>query len=214
LFDFSGTLFRLQEQDSWFAGMDLSDRVQAEVMARLTHPTDRSVEMTEQTYHAWLNRDLAPNLHREAYLHVLRVSGLADEHAEALYQRVIDPAHWTPYPDAVRVLRSLREHGIKTAIVSNIAWDIRAAFAAAGAEADEFVLSFEVGFAKPDHRMFQTALDLLAVSADEAVMIGDSDENDGAARTLGSEFVLVDPLPIAERPTALVDALSRLGLPA
>ena len=92
--------------------------------------------------------------------------------------------------------------------------DIRAAFAAAGAEADEFVLSFEVGFAKPDHRMFQTALDLLAVSADEAVMMGDSDENDGAARTLGSEFVLVDPLPIAERPTALVDALSRLGLPA
>jgi HAD superfamily hydrolase (TIGR01509 family) len=214
LFDFSGTLFRLEEDDSWFAGMDLNDQVQAELMARLTHPTDRSVEMTEKTYHAWLNRDLAPNLHREAYLHVLRVSGLADEHAEALYRRVIDPAHWAPYPDCVEVLRSLRAHDLKTAVVSNIAWDIRSAFAAAGAEADEFVLSFEVGAAKPDHRIFRAALDALEVEAAETVMVGDSEENDGAAREVGCDFVLVDPLPIAERPTALVDALRRLGVPA
>ena len=31
--------------------------------------------MTPEAHHAWVNRDLAPHLHREAYLHVLRESG-------------------------------------------------------------------------------------------------------------------------------------------
>ncbi|MCW2558572.1 MAG: putative hydrolase, haloacid dehalogenase-like family, partial [Mycobacterium sp.] len=101
LFDYSGTLFRLEESDSWFAGMQVDDRavdahVKAELMRRLTAPTGRSVEMDEQTYQAWVNRDLAPHLHREAYLHVLRESGLADHHAEALYDRVVSPSSWTP----------------------------------------------------------------------------------------------------------------------
>ncbi len=68
----------------------------------------------------------------------------------SLYNRVVDPASWTPYPDTVEVLRSLREHKLKTAVVSNIAFDIRPAFQTAGAHADEFVLSFEVGAVKPD----------------------------------------------------------------
>ena len=71
-------------------------------MRRLTAPTGRSVEMGPEEYHAWVNRDLAPHLHREAYLHVLRESGVADHHAESLYQRVITPASWTPYPDTAR----------------------------------------------------------------------------------------------------------------
>ena len=43
-------------------------------------------------------------------------------------------------------------------------------------------------------------------------MIGDSDENDGAARQLGCDFALVDPLPINDRPTGLVAALRDRGL--
>ena len=67
LFDFSGTLFRLEEQDSWFAGMAVDERevdghVQAELMRRLTAPTGRSVSMTDEQYRAWANRDLAPHL--------------------------------------------------------------------------------------------------------------------------------------------------------
>src|SRR6478752_3036505 len=95
LFDYSGTLFRLEEDESWFEGITVDERevdghVQAELMRRLTTPVGQSVEMTGEAYHAWVNRDLAPHLHREAYLHVLRESGLADQHAEALYDRVID----------------------------------------------------------------------------------------------------------------------------
>ena len=204
LFDFSGTLASLEARDDWFTGTGLDAAQRADVMDRLTHPT------ASVTHHAWEYRDLDPALHREAYLHVLQTSGLADEHAEELYRLVTDPAEWSVYPDTAFVLTSLRQNGIRTAVVSNIAWDIRPVLTAA--EVDEFVLSFEVGAAKPDPRIFTEALARLDVPAEQALMIGDSEENDGAARELGCSFALVDPLPIANRPTGLIDALRVHGV--
>ncbi|OBA84722.1 haloacid dehalogenase [Mycobacteriaceae bacterium 1482268.1] len=219
MFDYSGTLFRLEGDDSWFEGMQVDERevdghVQAELMRRLTAPTGRSVEMTPAAYETWVNRDLEPHLHREAYLHVLRESGLPGHHAEALYARVIDPASWTPYPDTAEVLHALHRDGIKTAVVSNIAFDVRPAFQAIGVAdvIDEFVLSFEVGAIKPSPAIFQTTLTRLGVAAEYALMVGDSEEADGGARALGCGFALVDPLPTAQRPAALRNALSRHGL--
>ena len=204
LFDFSGTLASLEARDDWFTGTGFDAAQRANVMDRLTHPT------ASVTHHAWEYRDLDPALHREAYLHVLQTSGLADEHAEELYRLVTDPAEWSVYPDTAFVLTSLRLNGIRTAVVSNIAWDIRPVLTAA--EVDEFVLSFEVGAAKPDPRIFTEALARLDVPAEQALMIGDSEENDGAARELGCSFALVDPLPIANRPTGLIDALREGGV--
>ncbi|MFG1935036.1 HAD family hydrolase [Mycobacterium sp. NPDC048908] len=219
LFDYSGTLFRLEEDDSWFEGIEVDERhvgghVQAELMRRLTAPTGQHVDMTPEAYHAWVNRDLAPHLHREAYLHVLRESGLADHHAEALYGLVIDPLNWTPYPDTADVLEGLHRQGIKTAVVSNIAFDVRPAFAALGVAGyvDEFVLSFEVGAIKPDAAIFQAALSRLGVEAGRAVMVGDSDEADGGARAIGCGFSLVDPLPTAQRADGLLAAIADHGV--
>ena len=222
LFDFSGTLFRLEEDESWFAGITLDSdenrevdgHVQAELMRRLTAPTGRSVHMTPEALHAWVNRDLAPHLHREAYLHVLRESGLARHHAESLYSRVINPASWTPYPDTVDVFTELRQRGLKTAVVSNIAFDVRPAFERIGiaGDVDEFVLSYEVGAVKPDPAIFQTTLDRLGVAGEHALMVGDSDEADGGARASGCGFALVDPLPTAERADGLVSALRAHGV--
>ena len=204
LFDFSGTLASLEARDEWFTGTGFDAAQRANVMDRLTHPT------ASVPHHAWKYRDLDPALHREAYLHVLQTSGLADEHAEELYRLVTDPAEWSVYPDTAFALTSLRLNGIRTAVVSNIAWDIRPVLTAA--EVDEFVLSFEVGAAKPDPRIFTEALARLDVPAEQALMIGDSEENDGAARELGCSFALVDPLPIADRPTGLIDALRVHGV--
>ena len=219
LFDYSGTLFRLEEDDSWFEGIQVDERevdvhVQAELMRRLTAPTGRSVEMTPQAYQAWVNRDLEPHLHREAYLHVLGQSGLADHQAVTLYERVIDPASWTAYPDTAEVLKGLHRQGIKTAVVSNIAFDVRPAFEAIGAadDVDAFVLSFEVGAIKPDAAIFEAALGQLGVAAEDAVMVGDSEEADGGARVLGCGFLLVDPLPTTQRPDALRTALTKYGV--
>jgi HAD superfamily hydrolase (TIGR01509 family) len=219
LFDYSGTLFRLEGDASWFEGITVDERevdehVQAELMRRLTAPVGHSVEMTPEAHHAWINRDLAPHLHREAYLHVLRESGLADHHAEALYDRVIDTSSWTPYPDTASVLKGLHRQGIKTAVVSNIAFDVRPAFEAIGAAdcVNEFVLSFEIGAIKPDAAIFETALARLGVGASHAVMVGDSDEADGGARALGCGFILVDPLPTVERRDGLKTALTDFGV--
>jgi HAD superfamily hydrolase (TIGR01509 family) len=219
LFDYSGTLFRLEEDDSWFEGMKVDERaidghVQAELMRRMTAPTGQHVEMTPQAYDAWVNRDLAPHLHREAYLHVLRESGVADDHAEEFYGLLIDPMNWTPYPDTAEVLKSLHRQGIKTAVVSNIAFDVRPAFEAIGAtdDVDEFVLSFEVGAVKPSAAIFETAMARLDVTAEYTVMVGDSEEADGGARAVGCGFLLVDPLPTWERPDGLRSALTGYGI--
>jgi len=219
LFDYSGTLFRLEEDDSWFEGIEVDERqidghVQAELMRRMTAPTGQHVEMTREAHHAWINRDLAPHLHREAYLHVLRESGVAQHHAETLYGLMIDPMNWTPYPDTAGVLEGLRKRGIKTAVVSNIAFDVRPAFAALGVEeyVDEFVLSFEVGAVKPNAAIFQTALTRLGVDAHAALMVGDSDEADGGARAIGCGFSLVDPLPTSQRTDGLTRALTEYGI--
>lgn len=206
LFDFSGTLARLEEDDGWFDGMGLDDGMRAAVMDRMTHPT------ATVDHHAWAHRDLDPGMHRAAYLHVLGEAGLSSTHAEALYQRCIDPAEWMLYPDTAVVLERLRDKGIRTAVVSNIAWDIRSVLNASGVKPDHYTLSYEVGAAKPDPRIFDSALAAIGVEPQRALMIGDSEENDGAARGLGCAFALVDPLPITERPTGLVDALRAAGV--
>lgn len=219
LFDYSGTLFRLEEDDSWFVGIEVDERqieghVQAELMRRMTAPTGQHVDMTPEAHHAWVNRDLEPHLHREAYLHVLRESGVADHHAETLYRLMTNPLNWTPYPDTAGVLEGLHRQGIKTAVVSNIAFDVRPAFESIGASGfvDEFVLSFEVGAIKPDAAIFETALNRLGVDAAHAVMVGDSDEADGGARAVGCGFALVDPLPTAQRRDGLRTALADHGV--
>jgi HAD superfamily hydrolase (TIGR01509 family) len=219
LFDYSGTLFRLEEDDSWFTGIQVDERavdghVQAELMRRLTQPTGKSVNMDDEQYRNWVNRDLEPHLHREAYLHVLRESGLPEHHAEALYDRVVDPASWTAYPDTAAVLASLKRQGLRIAVVSNIAFDVRPAFATLGVfeDVDEYVLSYEVGAIKPNPEIFETALERLGVAPEDALMVGDSEEADGGARAIGCAFALVDPLPTDARSDGLVKALSAAGL--
>lgn len=219
LFDFSGTLFRLEEDDSWFTDILVDEKavdehVRAELMHRLTVPTGRPVEMSDEQFESWINRDLQPHLHREAYLHVMRESGLTDEHARKLYARTVDPAYWVAYPDTADVLQRLRDRGIAVAVVSNIAWDIRAVFRNHGVDhlVTEFVLSFETGAVKPNPEIFQAALTRLGVDAADAVMVGDSEEADGGALAVGCRFALVDPLPVAARPDGLIRALTSAGV--
>jgi len=89
-----------------------------------------------------------------------------------------------PYPDSWPTLSWLRSGGIKTAVVSNCSPSSRPVVEGLGLEAltDGVVLSFEVGESKPQPGIFRTALQMLGVTADEALMIDDrSDYLDGAA---------------------------------
>lgn len=221
LFDFSGTLFRLEEDESWLAGITDTGGAtfdvhrQAELMRRLTAPTGQPVEMDAEEHHAWTNRDRDPRWHREAYLTVLRRSGVADpEQARELYGKVIDPSCWTVYPDTVPVVEALAGEGIAVGVLSNIAFDIRPAFAALGIDdhVSVFALSYEIGAVKPEPEIFRYAVDALGVTPARTLMIGDSEKADGAAREIGCAFRLVEPLPTAERPDGLWRALDAAGI--
>ena len=221
LFDFSGTLFRLEEDPTWFDGIHDADGTPvdgagaAELMRRMTAPVGETVEFDEVSRHAWRNRDLDPALHRQAYLHVLDKSGVTIlEQAESVYGRVIDADSWTPYPDTEAVLTKLAAQSIRVGVLSNIAFDIRPAFTARGLDryVDEFVLSFEVGHVKPQPEIFRHAVAALGVAPAVTLMVGDSDEADGAARAIGCSFALVDPVPTSERPDALLKALHEFGI--
>ncbi|MDE1669614.1 HAD family hydrolase [Nocardia gipuzkoensis] len=221
LFDFSGTLFRLEDDESWYADLTWPDGrafdvgEKAEIMRRMTAPVDHTAEFDAETQYAWDHRDLDPALHRKVMMHVLRDSGVpTDEDAERLYARLLDPLEWTPYPDSEAVLNHLAAQGVPVAVVSNIPFDIRPSFAARGWDrlVGAFTLSYEVGVMKPDPEIFHSALSELGVPAEAALMIGDSAEADGGAEAVGSRFALVQALPTAERPDALMTALRRHGL--
>jgi HAD superfamily hydrolase (TIGR01509 family) len=151
--------------------------------------------------------------HREWSLAWFRLAGLDDDLALGLYALDLESASHPFYPDVPFVLRALRERGCKVAVVSNIHFDVRPEFAAAGLDehVDTFVLSFEHGMQKPDRRMFEVALDALAVGAEEAIMVGDQPSLDGGAIRAGIATWLLPADAAADRPRGLDRLLTLTG---
>ncbi|MDF0531760.1 HAD family hydrolase [Tsukamurella sp. 8F] len=223
LFDFSGTLFRLEEDESWFAGYTDADGApiegesQAELMRRMTAPMGLPVPMDPDMEADWHQRDLDPVKHRRVYHHVLASSGIADpDQRTRLYGRIANPDCWTVYPDTADALRLLHGKGIRIGVLSNIAYDIRPAFVREGIDGlvDAYLLSFEVGAMKPSEDIFAAGVAALGAPAEQTLMVGDSEEADGGCRALGMPFVLVDPVPTAQRPDGLLTALRHAGITA
>jgi len=127
---------------------------------------------------------------------------------------MLDPASWQPYPDTRAALERLRDKGIPVAVVSNIAWDVRASFDRFDLTGlvTEFVLSFQEGSVKPAEKIFRIACDRIGVDPAHVLMIGDSQEADGGAAALGCAVEIIPALPTDERPDALLTALARHGL--
>ncbi|HUQ57748.1 HAD-IA family hydrolase [Lentzea sp.] len=194
LFDFSGTLFRLEHPDLESNG---------DLMRALTAPVGIADGLDPALADGWLQRDLDPEVHRWVHVKLLTDSLVPD--AEALYDQLVHPDSWQPYPDTRAALEHLRN--VPVAVVSNIAWDIRAVFEKYDLLhlVDEFVLSYEEGVIKPDPKIFTTACERLGVDPRDAVMVGDSEEADGGAEAVGCSFRLVNPVPTSDRPDALLD---------
>lgn len=164
LFDFSGTLFRVESTESWLRGAlaeaqmelaeaELAEAAQAlEAMGALPGGIDPSW-LPEDVASVWGVRDKSSELHRAAYTGLSRHVPLPDDRLhDLLYDRHMAPAAWGPYPDAADVLGALRERGIGVGVVSNIGWDLRPVFREHGLDAyvDAYVLSYEHGIQKPD----------------------------------------------------------------
>lgn len=211
LFDFSGTLFRFEPGPGWPSGAH-DETARARLVEVLTEPVALDGLLPPDVTELWHQRDLDPEAHRTVYMATLAHSGVAlsEEEAESVYTSLTDPAGWQPYPDTAAVLTSLREKGIPVAVVSNIAWDIRPMFREHGLDefVTEYVLSYVEGAAKPDPKIFTVACERIGADPANALMVGDSRENDGGAEAIGCPAVIVEPLPTARRPDALLAAVT------
>ncbi|MER5217054.1 HAD-IA family hydrolase [Streptomyces sp. NPDC002838] len=226
LFDFSGTLFRIESAESWLRA------VLAEAELSLTEPemlrTAQDLErvgalpggtvpdqrIPDELAALWDIRDKSAELHRAAYTGVSRQVPLPDPALyDALYDRHMTPAAWAPYPDASEVLRTLRERGIGVGVVSNIGWDLRPVFREHGLDPyiGTYVLSYEHGIQKPDPRLFETACATLGTDPRDVVMVGDDRRADGGAAVLGCGVHFVDHLPVTQRPDGLLPVLDLVG---
>jgi HAD superfamily hydrolase (TIGR01549 family) len=79
------------------------------------------------------------------------------------------------YPEVHDVLAALRERGIKLAVASNLAKPYAAPLLALlPFELDAYAWSFEVGYLKPDRRIFKWTCKRLGVAPENTLMIGDT----------------------------------------
>jgi HAD superfamily hydrolase (TIGR01509 family) len=207
LFDFSRTLFTVEDSLTWVqkaaaaAGVTIPPGEQEPLIERLItagRPGGPApLAIPPVVAEVFERRDLFPTDHRLAYETIIASAGLPHPAlARALYERLFADDGWVPYADTLPVLRALRRRGIRTAVVSNIGWDLRPLFAAHGMAdlVDAFVFSFEVGLVKPDPEIFTVACDKLGAEPGHTLMVGDEPADAGAV-SAGLHTLLIPPGP-------------------
>jgi HAD superfamily hydrolase (TIGR01549 family) len=101
--------------------------------------------------------------------------------------------HFELYEDALPVLDLLRATGLRLGLLSNTARDLDAFVEHHGLTVDAVLTSRVHGKTKPHEAIFRRMLELLDVAAAEAVMVGDTLEDDiEGAHQIGMGAVLVD----------------------
>ena len=101
--------------------------------------------------------------------------------------------HFEVYEDAPPVIDELRERGLKVGLLSNSARDLDVFVEHHGLTVDAVLTSQAHGKTKPHATIFRRMLELLGVPATEAMMVGDSVEDDiEGALAVGMHAVLVD----------------------
>jgi HAD superfamily hydrolase (TIGR01549 family) len=101
--------------------------------------------------------------------------------------------HFELYDDALPVLAALRAHGLKLGLLSNTERDLGLFVTHHGLDVDAVLTSRLHGKTKPHDSIFRRMLELLDVPAAEAVMVGDTVEDDvEGAKAVGMRAILVD----------------------
>jgi putative hydrolase of the HAD superfamily len=121
------------------------------------------------------------------------------------------------FEDVLPVLEDLRSAGLRIGLVSNGIRDLTAFVAHHRLAVDAIVDSRTHGRVKPHPTIFQAALDMLGVAPADAVMVGDSLEEDvEGARALGMRAILIDRedrhQDVEERLTDLYGLPAALGV--
>lgn len=98
------------------------------------------------------------------------------------------------FPEVSQTLRTLLQHGVKIAVVSNLATPYGAPCRALlPVEPDVLSLSYEVGARKPEAAIYRHAWEKLGCAPEELLMVGDSLQNDyQAPMALGLQALWLD----------------------
>lgn len=142
-----------------------------------------------------LERDWWRRLVAEAFAGLGAFSDF-DAYFTALFEYFADPANWRPMPDAASMLEGLKHRGLTVGIISNFDYRLYRILEGLGLAHyfDSITISSEAGYSKPSIEVFRIALDHHALSADESLHVGDSEDLDVAgANAAGMAAVLMDP---------------------
>lgn len=205
LLDFHSTLVDQGDAAQWLEagldriGMTMSDVERSVIVERLDGVWGHARAIDPHS-----GRDHSADAHAQVFGDVMR-GHVPDALVGALYDVMLDM--WWAYDDSGPLLDTLRARGIPTAIVSNVGVDIRPVMRRQGLTADAVILSCEVGAVKPDRAIFEVALAALGVTAGEALMVGDSANDDGGAAALGIRTLI---LPRTRGRVHGLDAVLRL----
>ena len=157
-------------------------------------------------------RDLSFEAHSRVFHELIAAGPGVDRGlANALYDVMLDT--WHAYDDSIPTLRALREVGVRTCLLSNAGVPIRSVLDRDGISpwVDAVVLSYEVGCVKPDHRIFEAALEALGLPASDVLMVGDNAKDDGGGAAIGLRTLILPRTAGRTHGLAAVSALV-LGL--
>ncbi|MFI7698073.1 HAD family hydrolase [Nonomuraea sp. NPDC049480] len=152
-----------------------------DVMREMIEHAYRGVD-GESTIHALERGELdGPSFERDLAARLLTLDGVPPV-AEGLLERMF--AGFERVEPMYDMLREVREHGVKTCLLSN-SWSNEYPRHEWDGLFDAVVISGEVGMRKPEPRIFRHALDQVGLPGEECVFIDDIEANIVAARTLG-----------------------------
>jgi HAD superfamily hydrolase (TIGR01662 family) len=119
--------------------------------------------------------------------------------------------HFELFDDVRPALAALRAHGVKLGLLSNTERDLELFVAHHDLDVDAVLTSRLHGKTKPHETIFRRMLELLDVHPSDAVMVGDTVEDDvEGARAVGMRAVLVDRERLYPEADDRLDDLSAL----
>ena len=125
-------------------------------------------------------------------------------------------AHFELYDDVLDTLALLRSHGLKIGLLSNRAGVLDDFVVHHALNVDAHLTSSAHGKTKPHATIFRRLLESLGVAPEDAVMVGDTIEDDiDGARAIGMRAILLDRAgrhPGVERIESLGELPAALGL--
>jgi FMN phosphatase YigB (HAD superfamily) len=107
------------------------------------------------------------------------------------------PADHGPLPRHPVRAEGVQRRGLPIGIVSNTGWSIDRGYAATGLDAfiSTFVLSCDLGIAKPGPEPFLTACERLGVQPDRTLMVGNNRVADSGSICVGCHCLILPPVP-------------------